>query len=424
MKKIFTLSVVYFCFTGLIYCEHPRILSWQEVFTEAMGKNPALKKAEESVKTARFNYLKSFSSFLPQVNANASANKSGSDTTGDSNNYSYGVSGTLSLFSGLKDLSTVKMKDLDLNSAEADYKRTLSDTVYDLKKSFIELLWSQETVVLSEEILKQRNDNLQLVSLKYEAGNEDKGSLSRVQADKLQSEYDMAKAKRHTESAVFDLLRAIGNSEYEVLAVTGSFSITANYGDFADSIEHFFNDSYKEVPEYLKAENNLKKAKLEKTYSMGDFYPDLSLSAGDSRSGSRWAPQNDGWNVGIRLTYPLFNGGERYFNLKTSASNQIIAEEALRQTKYELFSNYKTALNSFYDAYENIKVSEKYLEASQEQSRVTTAKYINGLATYQEWYAVENDFINAKKNLLNARKNSVITEATLRNIAGLTEGQQ
>jgi len=157
---------------------------------------------------------------------------------------------------------------------------------------------------------------------------------------------------------------------------------------------------------------------------MGDFYPDLSLSAGDSKSGSRWAPQNGGWNVGIHLTYPLFNGGKRDYNLKTSASNQIIAEEALRQTKYELFSNYKTALNSFYDAYENIKVSEKYLEASQEQSRVTTAKYINGLATYQEWYAVENDFINAKKTLLNARKSSVIAEATLKNIAGLIEGQQ
>jgi len=235
------------------YCQSGRVLSLNDALIETMKHSPVLKKAAESVKTARYNYLSSFSSFLPQVNASVSGTKkSGSDTAGDPNNYSYGVSGSISLFSGFKDISSLMMKDLEITTAEADYKRVLSDTVYDLKKSFIELLWSQETVVLSEEILKQRDNNLQLVSLKYEAGNEDKGSFSRVQADKLQAEYDLAKAKRRVDTAAFDLLRAMGNSEYEAITATGSFSISANYNDFADTLERFFNDSYKKAPEYIK----------------------------------------------------------------------------------------------------------------------------------------------------------------------------
>ena len=234
MKKYITVLILCVSLSGTAFCEGTKTVSWRDVLIETMDKNPALKKASEQVKTAQYGYLSSYSGFLPQISANASGNKSGdfNSNSDPTSSWSLGVSGSLSLFNGFKDKSSVSIKSLELNSADADYKRALSDVIYELKQSFIELLWSQETVVLSEDILKQRNNNFQLVKLKYEAGIEDKGSLSRVQADKLQAEYDLSKAKRHAGAAVSDLLKAIGTDEYATLAATGSFSISYTYGDF------------------------------------------------------------------------------------------------------------------------------------------------------------------------------------------------
>ena len=130
-------------------------LIWQDVLSEAKKNNPELIKAEDSVKNARLSYYNSYTNFLPQLSANAGVNKSKTDGTDSPEQYSLGLSGRLSLFSGFSDSSQLKSKNIDLKIAELEYKRILADVIYNLKTSFIGLLWAQETIGLSEEILKR-----------------------------------------------------------------------------------------------------------------------------------------------------------------------------------------------------------------------------------------------------------------------------
>ncbi|MBU0952356.1 MAG: hypothetical protein KKH91_06015 [Elusimicrobia bacterium] len=48
-------------------------------------------------------------------------------------------------------------------------------------------------------------------------------------------------------------------------------------------------------------------------------------------------------------------------------------------------------------------------------------KYMNGLSTYNEWYSIENDYINSERSVLNARMNEIIYDAAWKNILGISQ---
>lgn len=414
MRKIFVILV----FTGIIYsiavCENIP-MTWNGVLSEAEKSNPVLIKAEKDVYKSRLGYYSSWSPFLPQISANAGVSQSESDFSGWSKSYSYGFSGRLSLFSGFGDISQTRSKKLEMEISEIEYKRTLSDTVYNLKKSFTELLWAQETVLLSEEILKRRTENFELVKFKYDVGREDKGSFLKVEADRYKAESDLAKARRNIRTASAKLLRDIGKDTFEVIAVSGSFT-TPPPPAAAD-----FGALLKNIPEYLVAENNLQKSKYGIKAAAGEFYPDISLTGSVSKTGEQWAPRDDRRSVGLSLSYQIFSGRSDEYNLQIARTNEILAAETLRQTKYQIISDLESAWSQFADASEDVKVREKYLVASVVQSRITKEKYINGLVSYYDWYVVENDFTNAQRQLLDAKKSLVLAEASWKNILGKTE---
>ncbi|MBI5572987.1 MAG: TolC family protein, partial [Elusimicrobia bacterium] len=110
-----------------------------------------------------------------------------------------------------------------------------------------------------------------------------------------------------------------------------------------------------------------------------------------------------------------------YYDIKLAQTDKAISEEAFRSVQQQLTSMLFSVWNDFINEVESVNVSQMYFSAAEEQSKITSTKYINGLASYQDWYTVENDFINSEKSLLDAKKNSVISEANWKNVLGVGE---
>jgi len=159
-------------------------------------------------------------------------------------------------------------------------------------------------------------------------------------------------------------------------------------------------------------------AKYQAAKSKSAWLPDLSLSGGYSRSGDEWFPERSGWNLGLSLSYTLFNGGARIADVKTAANAAQIAQENLKNTANSLKAKAVSNYNSLADYYENVAVREHYLKASAQQAEISARKYVNGLSTYQDWYSIENDYISAQKTLLDAKKSAVLEKARWDNFIG------
>lgn len=390
-------------------------LAWQDVLTEAKAHNPGLVKARENLEQARQSYIKSRAGFLPQVNATANASQSGSENSSGSKNYSYGLSGSLSLFSGFSDLAELRMSSLDIASAQAQYERTLSDTVYAVRTSFVNLLAAQEQATLTAEIVKRRTENYELIKFKYEAGREDKGSLMRVEADRMQAEYEAGRARRACTTAAMQLARDMGRNDLAAVTVAGTLDAVA-----VPQVKDL-NELAAATPDVRVAALSAARSKQQMSSAKSRLYPSATLSAGVNQSAAQWDATTQGWNAGLSLSYPLFAGGADQANIRTAASAATAAEAGLLQTRLATVATLLSSLNSFTDAVENVRVSEKYLDASAEQQRITAVKYINGLETYFNWYSVENDYISARKNLLSSRKEALLQEANWKRVTGAGE---
>lgn len=390
-------------------CSPAHSLTWQEVIDVAKKNNPVIAREEKELKAARLSYYSSYTNFLPRVSGSVSQSASESETK----KYSYGLSGQLSLFSGFSDWSTLNERQVDLKIAEENYRRTLSDVIYGIKTAFTELLKSQEQVTLAKEILSKRQNNYEMVRLKYEAGREDKGSYLRTEADKQQAEYDFFRAQRDRAAAQRNLLRETGTPEMTGINVSGDFSVAFPL-DAPD-----FPESTKRTPEYLISGLLVKKAGYRLMNARSNYYPEISASGNLSRSGDTWMPETEKWSASISLSYSFFNRGKALFDISIEKLNRGAAEESLKNTYLKKSAETESSYYSYIDAVENLKVRQKYLEASEEQSKIITEKYLNGLVSYQSWYYVENDYINAQKAFLEAKKNLVIAESKLKNVLGL-----
>jgi len=406
------------------------MLTWEDVLQEAKEKNPGIISARQSLKSAGLSYKSAFTNFLPQISASGGWKKSSSITSFESfaeggrenEEFNYGISGRLSVFSGFKNSSKLKQGRVELEQEEARFNRTISDTVYDLKAAFAQVLRGQEAVSLSEEILKRRRENTEIVGLRYEAGREDKGAYLRSEADLYQAEYETSSARRNLRTQQTKLLKEIGRDEFEphssneergeVITVSGTFEVAP-----PEKIVSF-QELLVKNPDYLVAKYGVDSAKYNLRYTRGDFYPQVSFSASTSQSGAEWPLERSSWNVGLSLSYPFFSGGREIYDLKIAQIDKAKSEENLREIRQEILSKLEQAYNGLIDAIENVKVKEKYLIASEERAKISRVKYINGLISYQDWDAIENEFINSKKSLLDAEFNAFVAWAEWKRVLG------
>jgi len=397
-----------------------KALVWEDVLSEAKKKNPGIISAHQSLKSASLSYKSSFTNFLPQLSASAGWRKSSSITSFESfaeggrenEEFNYGISGRLSIFSGFKNSSKLKQKRAELKREEAKFKRTVSDTVYDLKVAFAQVLRGQKTISLSEEILKRRRENTQLVKLRYEAGREDKGAYLRSEADLYQAEYETSSAKRNLKTQQTKLSKEMGRDEFEVIAVSGTLKVVPPEGILS------FQELLVKSPDYLVARYGVDSSKYNLRYTRGAFYPQISFSGSTSRSGPEWPLERARWNVGLSLSYPFFSGGKKIYDLKIARIDKVKSEENLREVKQEILFQIEQVYNGLIDAVENVKVREKYFVASQERAKISRVKYINGLISYQDWDTIENEFINSKKSLLGAKFNAFVARAEWKRVLG------
>lgn len=387
-------------------------LDWGGLVALAKVHNQDLRNAELSIEQAEIEHSRAVAGLYPQLSSSAGYSVSGDEGGRGDDSYSLGVSGSLPLFSGFKNVTEVQIQKANREAEHENYRRTLSDVIYRLKSSYIELLAAQEMLALWRDINRQRTDNYNLVRLKYQAGREDRGSLLRMEADKLQAEYELSNARRDSASAMLELMKNVGLGPSDTLAVAGSLE--------ADSLEPVpaGDSALARVPEYRLARLRLVTAGLKLRQSKSGYYPGLSLSSGYSWRGSSFPPNEGGWNAGLSLSYPLTGALNNRYQAGSARNSLEMAENDFGKAALSLNAAAQSARNDLLRAMENIAINQKYLAASAEQSKITTRKYMNGLATYTEWYSVEGDYINAKKNMLSSRKNSILLRARLANIMG------
>lgn len=381
-------------------------LTWGDCVKEAAKNNPDLIVAVEGVKQSTSDKQITASALYPQVTSSVGATTGKAAGAGTKDTYTYGVSGSQLVFDGFKTVSDVNAAKQNILASKENYRFVSSDVRQRLRSAFIDLLYAQSLVNVTEDIIGIRKSNLVLISLRYQTGLEHRGALLTAEANLAQAKFELERAKRDVTVAQWQLTKEMGRTNFVPMEVKGDFETKTDQQQEPD-----FQAIAKEHPSLKQATAEKNAALFGVKSAKENFFPVISADTDIGKSSAHWPPQSNTWSVGLGLSLPLFEGGLKTAELNKAKSVLTAAQATERSTQDSVRLSLEQAWALLKDAVENVSVKQKFLIATEERSKIAQAQYSIGLMSYDNWTIIEDDLVSAKKDLLNAQADALLAEA-------------
>ncbi len=389
------------------------VLTWDDCVARAQNQHPQLQAELARLQQAQARAQDSYNYYFPTLSLDASYTQSGTGTSANGGSNSLSAALQKKLFSTDSDQAQVDQAGADLDDEQNAAQTLKTNLSLELHKAFIEMLYQQDAIDLTQKIALRRNANLELVALRYEAGREHKGSLLRNQAAQQQANIDVLQTYRALAVARRHLSVALGGAPLTEYFVTGSLEIklppaTPSYEMLAVHL-----------PDFHAALNQIKTAQADLILAQHAYQPGISAKSSVSRSGSDLSLANPNWSAAISFSLPV------YFDPRNELG-QTEAQAAVDEARFELTHLLHTLVYkledqfvAFQNAAETVAVQQAFLAAAETRSEIASSQYTTGLLSFENWDVIENDLIQQQKTMLTRQRDAALAAAAWEQIQGL-----
>jgi outer membrane protein TolC len=386
------------------------VLTWQDCVRLATQENPDLQSSREAVLNADALHRGAYAPLYPQIGISYSATRAytGANLYAPviyANAYSQQVTVSQLIFDGFATKGNIDRARAQLNLAFANLNSEKATISYSLKSSFAQLLYAQKLIKISRDIVDIRQSNARLVRLLYEGGSEDRGNMDLSQANLDQSTYNLDQAVRTRDLSGVQLGVYVGrNLPAPVLAegelATSPLTATPDFGKLAV-----------QTPLYYQRKAEVGAAAAGVTVADSGWYPTIAASAEAYRSDVHYPLRDKGVSAGITVSYPLFEGGATYFDVKAATASLRQSLDNLRSGTNDAALTLAQMFKAMVDAEDNVRIQQELQDATALRYKIAAADYRNGLMSFQDFNSITDDYVGLQQSVLSAEVNAVIAEA-------------
>lgn len=404
-------------------------LSWEEVLKFTIEGNPDLEASRRDWLASKEAESSAEGRYLPSLSASTSVTRSGSQANGGggivtngvvvssanaiNTNYLAALNFNQNLFNGLEDKSRITQAQWNTQNKFWTYVSSKATVSFSLKEAFANLVYAQELEEFSRSILDRRESNHKLVSVRYENGRENKGSVLLADAYLEQARLDLIKARDGLVVAEKALKSLMNKEHLGAVKVTGEVPLEPLIKDRND-----FETLALETPAYNQAHALQMVAKEEIKVSRSGFLPDLNLTGQVSRQGDSYFPERERWTMALTLTIPLFDGFKDLGTYRSSVESNYASESRKRSTLLGLLPRLQDTLNQAKQSDIKYSIDSKFEAAASTRAEIARKKYNNGLLTFEDWDIIESELITRQMNFLQSKKDRIIKYASWENVLG------
>ncbi len=395
---------------ALAEARSPLSLNWKEATSLLAQKNPALQAARQNVRSAEVKHGAAKWQLVPQLSAEFSLDRSGSETGSQLSNYAATLGLRQNLFN-FSDFAGIQETRAKLQAEQAAFHSAQAVLVGDLKRAFATLVFTQSSVELSESIIQRRRQNLELVTLRFEGGRENAGSVELSRANFLESELSKSQADNALVLAQAQLGTLLDLEEVRPIRVTDKPPLTP------PPLQVDFESLARQAPELKKIvyEEELSRAAVRSAW--GKLIPAVNLNANLGKQGERFFPEGDRWTVGVSLSIP-FGNGVAYYNVaaaKAAAQSSFYRRVDATRT---IRDRIRAAHNFYVESDKAVQVAQVFLKAARLRAQISRQKYETGLISFDEWDRIETDLVNRETAFLRTSRDRVFAEADWESLIG------
>lgn len=390
----------------------------------AYQNSPAISSADASLLSSEASLTSSKSFLWPSLNMSVAASRSWSSTlaTGggivDSETNSYSTSLSLSqelLQSGGQNWLYMEASELSLMAAEADHKGDVLDVTMDVLSAYYGVLEAVELKKAAETAHERSLNQLERTEALYEIGATTTLQLLQVQVQESGDRLTVSRRDQSLFTSYSNLFNAAGvdqtidHLQINTAAVIEPLAMEAVQGISLD---------YSANPALLSASLRARASELNSTAAGRAYWPSLRASAGWSWNDNTLDDvdrmfDSDGYNVGVSLSWNVFDGFLRESRIKTARASSLISQASFETLENTVKASVESLSNSLRIDIQYYSDSELMLEQAQEQYRLSLMSYEMGALPLVDLLDAQSDLSQAEANLVSARVAALKGEASL-----------
>jgi outer membrane protein TolC len=393
-------------------------LTWEDCVRLATKQNPDLQASREAILNSDAVRMGAYSALYPQISASVGYSRTYQGASlyspiAYSNSYNEQLALSQTFFNGFATKGNIDAARAQLNLAFANMNGEKASVSFNLKSAFAQLLYAQKLVKISRDVIDVRQSNARLVKLLYEGGSEDKGNMALSNANLDQAVYSLDQAIRTLDLSGVQLGVYIGQDLPAPVLAEGEL-LTDVLPAQPD-----FKTLALATPSYFQHKAQVDAAAAGITIATSGWYPTVTGAASVYRADSGLPIKNHGWSAGFAISYPIFQGGATYFDVKAASASLRQALDNLRSGTNDATLTLAQMFKNMVDAEDNVRIQKELLDATALRYKIAEADYRNGLMTFEDFNNITNDYVGQQQSLLSAQLSAVVAEASWEEARGL-----
>ncbi|WP_276499200.1 TolC family protein [Pontibacter litorisediminis] len=409
-------------------------LSLEQAIRIGLQNNYDIQIAGRQEAVAENNVTLGNAGFLPNVDGRAtrtfSENNSrqefqtGPDRVRDgasSNNIGYGVSLNWVIFDGLgMFINLDRLKTIE-KSNELFTKQTVENTIADITASYFEVARQSSKIKAIEDAIAISEARVEIAQAQYEVGVSAKVEILRAQVDYNADRSELLLLQEVLQNAKINLNQLLGRNPDIAFEVTDSIIVdpSVNYSVATNSLT-----AANPLLQRLQLERQL--ATLDIKSVRASRFPTVSVVSAYNFSRSEAEPlnefqarfnQNRGYNYGLSLNVPIFNG----FNINRQAQNARINLETanleLQREENRLQADLARAYSQYTNRLQLLELEESNLKLAQENAEIALERYRLGILTAIELREAQRNELVASNRLIDIQYQAKTAEIELKRLS-------
>ena len=334
---------------------------------------------------------------------------------------SLSVGASMTLFDGLAKLRNIQYQRLVLQGQEASRANTLANIGLAVTEAYFNVVYQAELVRTQEEQVASSKEQVELGKWRVEAGAIPQGALYDLQAQLASDEQTLVNAENALSTALLALEQTMNYVSDTPLRISrpaiDSASLPHVPTGGAIPIYEVAMQSYPSL-QYSKALVTQQEKQIQ--IARSSYWPELSLSASYGSTAQFYMDQmhnpksnplltqlkdNDGWNLQLSLTIPIFNGFRTYEGVVRAKIAHQESLVNLRKEEKALLKNIQTAYLDAVSSWRQLLAARNNVRAQGEAFRWAKEKIAVGAISAYDYNLAKTNSSKAQVTLLQATFN-------------------
>jgi outer membrane protein len=403
----------------------------QKCIDYALQKNIQIQKTLLNTETNRINFNASKASRFPIVDASArqsfgwadqQSTGSNSYTFSGSNNASYSVDASVTLYAGLKLKQSIKQSDINYKAGIFDSETMKESISLSIMDAFLQILYAEELVKNSMNQVDLTEKELNLASERLNQGVISKADLLQVKSQLATEHQNIVNAQGILTTDRVNLMQLMElpiTSDFEIEQPDLTNLINKSRNSLPDSI---YQIALAIKPQIKSAALYTESTSIGVAIARADYMPRLALDAGFSSGymstlkGQNYPFQlshNFSPSIGLSLSIPIYHNLQIRSKVDLAKINTQTALLDEQNTKNLLRKSIETACTNVITAQNDYDASNEQYQATQESLAVASEKYSQELMNSVDFLIQKTNMITAESKYLQAKYNLIFSYKTL-----------